>query len=220
VGEAGTEQDAALVRAAKAGDRAALVTLWHRHRPWLAAVILQHKPASVELEDLLQDVAAQLVAKLSSVSEPAALVGWLKATAVNAARWAGRKHEVRERHARLVGQGALARAAEAAGLAEPEARAGEMGGRVAGGAQRSAGAVLELARGLPAEYGEPLLLRAVQGLSYRQIGAILGLPESTVETRIARGRRMLREAAVRGSVAGIRVRGDGAGVSAGAGRAG
>lgn len=224
-----TEHDAPLVVAAQAGDRAALAALWHRHRPWLAAVILQHKPTSVEVEDLLQDVAGQLVAKIGSISEPGALVGWLKVTAVNTARWAGRKHEVRERHARAVGEGALAR------VSDSRERLGEGGGGAAGGApgagaiagsaggftmtiagaERSAADVLSLARELPADYGEPLLLRAVQGLSYRQIGAILGLPESTVETRIARGRRMLREAALRGSAVGVRVRGDsgGAGVA-------
>jgi DNA-directed RNA polymerase specialized sigma24 family protein len=32
-------------------------------------------------------------------------------------------------------------------------------------------------------------------MSYREIGQVLGLPETTIETRIARARRMLREAA-------------------------
>ena len=48
---------------------------------------------------------------------------------------------------------------------------------------------------LPDGYREPLFLKAVQGLSYRNIAEILGLPETTVETRIARARRMLRDAA-------------------------
>jgi DNA-directed RNA polymerase specialized sigma24 family protein len=38
-------------------------------------------------------------------------------------------------------------------------------------------------------------LKAVHNLSYREIGLVLGLPETTIETRIARARRMLREAA-------------------------
>jgi len=54
---------------------------------------------------------------------------------------------------------------------------------------------MELARELPDGYREPLLLKCVRGLSYRQIGELLGLPETTVETRIARGRKMLRERA-------------------------
>lgn len=54
---------------------------------------------------------------------------------------------------------------------------------------------MTLAMQLPDGYREPLLMKAVQGMSYREIGEVLGLPETTVETRIARGRRMLRELA-------------------------
>ena len=53
--------------------------------------------------------------------------------------------------------------------------------------------LLERALGLPPEYREPLLLRCVRALSYQQISAILDLPVTTVETRLARARRMLRE---------------------------
>lgn len=224
-----TDEDGPLVRAAQAGDRDALCALWERHRGWLSAVILQHKPASVELEDLLQDVATQLVGKLSTISEPSALVGWLKSTAVNTARWAGRRHEVRERHARAVVDVALARSARDSAGADAGAGIAARGGTAGAaeravvtsdGAERTALQVLELARGLPAEYAEPLLLRAVQGLSYRQIGTIMGLPESTVETRIARGRRMLREAALRGSVQGVEVRGEATCAARGAGAVG
>ena len=46
---------------------------------------------------------------------------------------------------------------------------------------------------LPGEYREPLLLRCVRSLSYQQISLILDMPVTTVETRLARARRMLRE---------------------------
>ena len=42
-------------------------------------------------------------------------------------------------------------------------------------------------------YREPLLLRCVRALSYQQISEVLDLPITTVETRLARARRMLRE---------------------------
>ena len=62
--------------------------------------------------------------------------------------------------------------------------------------------ITDLLDQLPDGYREPLLLKAVQGLSYRQIGHILGLPDTTVETRIARGRKMLRELAAGEAVPG------------------
>ncbi|MCU0689660.1 MAG: sigma-70 family RNA polymerase sigma factor [Phycisphaerales bacterium] len=200
--------DAALVIAAQRGDRGALDALWARHRGWLVAIVLRHKPASADVEDLLQDVAAQLVSKLHTITDPGALPGWLRTTAINAARWAGRKQGVRQRAGEVRGIDAHDAAQHIAApptsnWAGPEASASST--HEASGV--SAQTVLDLARQLPAEYAEPLLLRAVQELTYAQIGQILGLPESTIETRIARGRRMLRQAALRGSVEGVRVRG-------------
>jgi RNA polymerase sigma-70 factor (ECF subfamily) len=48
-----------------------------------------------------------------------------------------------------------------------------------------------------AELGEPfksiVILREVQGLSHREIGEALGIPEATVRVHLHRGRRKLRE---------------------------
>jgi RNA polymerase sigma-70 factor (ECF subfamily) len=54
--------------------------------------------------------------------------------------------------------------------------------------------VLEAIRALPALYREPFVLRHLQGWSYRQIAETMGLPVDTVETRLVRARRLLREA--------------------------
>jgi len=41
---------------------------------------------------------------------------------------------------------------------------------------------------LPAAYRETMILRDVQGLSYREIGEVTGVPIGTVMSRLARGR--------------------------------
>ena len=46
---------------------------------------------------------------------------------------------------------------------------------------------------LPLAYREPLMLRCVRAMSYQQISDVLDLPVTTIETRLARARRMLRE---------------------------
>jgi RNA polymerase sigma-70 factor (ECF subfamily) len=46
---------------------------------------------------------------------------------------------------------------------------------------------------LPEIYRTVIALRAQHGLSYLEIAAVLGLPVRTVETRIARGMRALRD---------------------------
>jgi RNA polymerase sigma-70 factor (ECF subfamily) len=45
---------------------------------------------------------------------------------------------------------------------------------------------------LPAHYRSALVLRCVEGLSYREIAQLLGVPDSTIETWIHRGRLKMR----------------------------
>lgn len=181
--QVGGNQGDRLVSLARAGDTEAVRALWSENRRWVAAVIMAHKPARADVDDILQDVAATLCQKVGDVTDDAAFRGWLRMVAVNAARLAGRKQEVRLRHAsqHAAMQGDDTRLGAQSTIALP----GQMG--------EEAHRILEAARSLPEDYSEPLLLRAVQGLSYRSIGQIMGLPETTIETRIARARRMLRE---------------------------
>ena len=53
--------------------------------------------------------------------------------------------------------------------------------------------LVDICAQIPDGYREPLLLKAVRGMSYREIGEVLNLPETTVETRIARARKKLAE---------------------------
>lgn len=164
-------------RAAK-GERDALAEVWRANRRWLAAVLAAHAPRGVDVEDLLQDVAETLVAKCHHIRDPGSLRGWLRVVAINAARMAGRSRGVEFRAAR---EHALEH-----GLRSPAARHGDDD-------REQALETLELIGRLPPLYAEPLLLQSAQGLSQRQIAELLDVPETTVETRLARGRRMLRE---------------------------
>jgi RNA polymerase sigma factor (sigma-70 family) len=181
-----------LVRAAMAGDRLALRALWEEHRRWVAAVIMAHKPKAADLDDLLQEVAVSLIAKIHTLTDPAAFPGWLRMVALNAARLAGRKTTVGPR---ITSETNLGGGTEGRMSAEPASGAAAQAS-LRPVVSEEARRLFELAMGLPADYREPLLLRTVQELSYQQISAITGLPETTIETRIARGRRMLRELAL------------------------
>lgn len=46
---------------------------------------------------------------------------------------------------------------------------------------------------LPAEYREALVLREIEGLSYKEIAAVSAVPIGTVMSRLARARRQLRK---------------------------
>lgn len=165
------------VAGAIAGDRDALRRVWQEHRRWVAAILIAYKPREAEVEDLLQVVAVQVVRKIGELRDTGAFKPWLRTVAINAARAEGRKVTRRGPTLRLTS----------------ETESAHNGSSVDG--RDEAERLMELARELPEGYREPLLMRCARGMSYKQIGAILDLPETTVETRIARGRRMLRELA-------------------------
>lgn len=175
------------VAAAVRGDADAVQRVWMDNRRWVAAVILAHKPREAELEDLLQDVAMTFVRTIGKLRDQATLKPWLRTVAINAARAAGR---TTKRRRRVLGP----RVEDLApGAAVERGRNQGADDAVAQGEQ--AGRLTVLAAKLPDGYREPLILKCVRGMSYRQIGELMGLPETTIETRIARGRRMLRELA-------------------------
>jgi RNA polymerase sigma-70 factor (ECF subfamily) len=170
--------EARLFARAAEGDREAIGEVWRANRRWIAAVLAAHAPRGADIDDLLQEVASTLITKCHHLRDAASLRGWLRVVAVNTARMAGRSLSAEIRTQR--------------GLAELR-RGLERGANAASRAASDAGEMLALLSRLPQQYAEPLLLQATQGLSQRQIAELLDVPETTVETRLARARRMLRQ---------------------------
>ena len=170
--------EARLFERAAAGERDALAEVWRANRRWLAAVLAAHAPRGVEVEDLLQDVAETLVAKCHHIRDATSLRGWLRVVAINAARMAARSKGVERRAVR---EHAL------------EHELTRTAAQRKDDDREHARETLELIARLPPLYTEPLLLQSAQGVSQRQIAELLDVPETTVETRLARARRMLRE---------------------------
>ncbi len=158
------------------GDRVAMDALWHEHRRWIAAVLLAHKAPEDHVEDLLQEVAMTVVAKIKTLRDTRHIRAWLRTVAINAARASARARRARPKLAVLAVDPLGPDAADAA--VDDEARR-----------------LMTLATRLPETYREPLMLRAIHGMRGRHIAEIMNLAEATVETRIARARRMLRELA-------------------------
>jgi len=170
-----------VVESAIAGDREALNLLWQQCRRWVAAILLAHKPRETDLEDLLQVVAMQVCRKITTVKEPKAFKSWLRTVAINAAREDGRKTSRRKKSMlKLVG------------IEQTNHSSPLSADSIAADSDESQ-RIYRAAMSLPAGYREPVLLRCVRSMSYQQIGDVLDLPATTIETRIARGRRMLRE---------------------------
>ncbi|MBI1303687.1 MAG: sigma-70 family RNA polymerase sigma factor [Phycisphaera sp.] len=170
--------EARLFARAAEGDREAIGEVWRANRRWIAAVLAAHAPRGADIDDLLQEVASTLITKCHHLRDAASLRGWLRVVAVNTARMAARSlsSEIRTQRGFADLRRGLERGIQGAARAATDAR--EM---------------LALLSRLPQQYAEPLLLQATQGLSQRQIAELLDVPETTVETRLARARRMLRE---------------------------
>lgn len=160
------------------GDRVAIAEVWRANRRWIAAVLVAHAPRQADVDDLLQEVAATLVSKCHHIRDASSLRGWLRMVAVNAARMAARSASIERRSLRVMAQmkPAILRKEprETLSVANEEMRE-------------------QLSR-IPPLYAEPLILQSMRGLSQRQIAELLDVPETTIETRLARARRMLRQA--------------------------
>lgn len=178
--------DPGLIARARDGDRSAQQELWRSHRRWVAAIVLAHRPRTIEVDDLMQDVAIRFISRLSTLRDPAAFRPWLRQIIINVCRGAARGVKPTLRLV-TTERGHEPGEAVSAPLSR-DGRADEEPAR-----RDAAQLVLAQAMSLPPDYREPLLLRCVRGLTYQEIGSILGLPVTTIETRLARARRMLRE---------------------------
>ena len=183
------KSDEQLVRQASEGDQAAQQCLWNRHKRWVAAIVLAHRPRSIDVEDLMQEVAVKFIDKLDTLRDAEAFRPWLRQIVINACRGAARSLRPtlslvdRERDD-ATGTGAADVGPPASDEESNEAQVDR---------RDAVDCVLRYVLTLPSEYREPLLLRCVRSLTYQQIGEILDLPVTTVETRLARARKMLRE---------------------------
>ena len=57
--------------------------------------------------------------------------------------------------------------------------------------------VANAVQNLPQEFRRVVLLRDIEGLSYREIADILDIPQGTIMSRLSRGRRMLAKTLIR-----------------------
>jgi len=172
-----------VIQAAIAGDRGALDQLWRQSRRWVGAILLAHKPREADIEDLLQVVAMQVCRKISMVHEPKAFKSWLRTVAINVAREEGRKVNRCKRS--MIGLTGMVRIRQ-------NQKDLESGDAIMTDWDESQ-CVFQAVMSLPLGYREPVLLRCMRSMSYQQIGEVLDLPVTTIETRLARGRKMLKE---------------------------
>jgi RNA polymerase sigma-70 factor (ECF subfamily) len=167
------DSDADLIQRWRAGDESAFEAVVRRWEPALARFLSRLAPPE-QVPDLLQEVFLRVYRAGPAYRENGHFSTWLFRIALNAARDAGR----RSRPVQPLKTEEPAASGEAASL-ECERR--EL-------AELLAQAVAEL----PAEQREVLALRHDRGMSFEDMGRILGVPASTLKSRFSSALTRLR----------------------------
>lgn len=171
--------DEELVVRVRQGDPDAFRQLVEKHQAFVYSIALQVAQRREAAEDIAQEVFLRLYRTIAGYRGEARFTTWLYRIAANAA--ADYMRQQRRRPAAVL----LDRVKEwlADRREEPEAALLRKERQVS---------VQELLAGLPDKYRLILYLYHYRQLTYEEIGAICGLPVKTVETRLYRGRSMLK----------------------------
>jgi len=154
-----------VVTAAKAGDRSAFAELYRRFHRAVHGMVLA-RVAYGDAADLVQDVFAIALERLSELADSSAFPGWILSIARN----------------RSINHAQQARPSdELVDLPAPITRRAEV-------AQ-----ALAALRALPDAYRETMILRFVEGLTGPEIAEQTGLSAGSVRVNLHRGMRLLRE---------------------------
>ena len=176
--------DAELVAEVLSGREAAFTALMRRHKSWLFLFVRRHVTTSEDAYDIVQEAFASAWGALKSYDRARPFDIWLRRIALNKCRDRGRREAVRRRAFALVG--IAPEAVEQVPDAAPGAEAASIGGE----ALRRLNAAIAA---LPAALREPLVLTAIEGLSHKEAGEMLGLNPKAVETRVYRAKKRLAE---------------------------
>ncbi len=176
---------AELVKRARAGDRQAFRVLVHRSYVPALRVAGRILRDVGEAEDAVQEAFVQAWRSLPELREDSSARAWILAIVRNVALTRGRSSRRRQARIRIAESPAdLERLASLLTSSEPlpedAAAAAELGR-----------AVWRLVDELEDIYRLPLLLRAVDGMSYEDLAEVFGVPTATVATRLRRARQQL-----------------------------
>lgn len=167
-------EDHGLVIAAREGDRAAFGLLYDRYARMVHGILFARVPPR-EVDDLLQEVFLAAMRQLHALRDTARFGAWLATITRNRANDYYRRTGPEEARTEPV-------------LDDEHAERGNDHEQ-----EQEAAIILEMIRGLPETYREPLILRLVEGMTGPEIAERTGLTHGSVRVNLCRGMQMLRE---------------------------
>ena len=176
------EQDAALVGAARGGDRAAFATLLARHQPLLLAMCRRALGDDDRAEDAAQEAVLQAWLSLDRLRQPERFGSWLVGIGLNVCR----------RWQRSQGRDAWSWEAMLGGRRLPELVDTTPGPADLAEAAELRAWVDRAVAGLPPGQRTAVMLHYLAGLTQAETAAHLGIEVGTVKTRLHKARANLR----------------------------
>jgi RNA polymerase sigma-70 factor (ECF subfamily) len=176
-----SDQD--LTARAVKGDQAAFATLMQRHKGWLFRFVRRYVGEAEEAYDVVQESFASAWIALSRYDPHRPFDVWLRRIALNKCRDRARKAAVRRVLFGVAG----------APESRPESPDPAVGPDAAAASRRALARLEAAIATLPRGLKEPLVLTALEGLSHKEAGDVLGMNAKAVETRVYRARKQLAQ---------------------------
>jgi RNA polymerase sigma-70 factor, ECF subfamily len=178
-----------------ARDESAFNALVRTYERRVFALIVRMIGSRAEAEDLAQEVFVQVFKAIGSFRGESKLSTWIYRIAINLSK--NRSKYLRVRHASQQEQlESLEERLPQMDAGRPNVGPIDRPDELAAGRQLEH-IVQEAILNLEPTFRECLVLRDIEDLSYGEIGAITGLPEGTVKSRIHRARAQLKELVMR-----------------------
>lgn len=179
---ADTGTDADLVERARQGEDAAFSVLVGRHKGWVYRFVMRYVGREDEALDLVQESFFAAWLALSSYDAGRPFGAWLRQIALNKCRDHGRRRKVRRMLSVFIGgdEHDLPEVVDESAGPERLVESWQDVDQLEAAIQK-----------LPRSLKEPLLLTALEGLSHREAGEVLGLNAKAVEMRVYRARHQL-----------------------------
>jgi RNA polymerase sigma-70 factor (ECF subfamily) len=182
-------EDRALIERCRRGDRRAFDRLVLKYQRMIVALCVRLMGDAADGQDAAQETFVKAYRNLDGFKGEARFSTWLYQIALNTCRNLQRSwwSALRRRFVRIDAAiesdegGRLPQIGDTRLSPEKDLEAG-----------RIAGAVRAGLAGLSPIHRELIVLRDIQGLSYEEIGAMTGLSEGTVKSRLSRGRESLQ----------------------------
>jgi RNA polymerase sigma-70 factor (ECF subfamily) len=174
------QNESALVCAAQRRDKEALQLLLTRNWSWLKGLVFSIVGDAGEVDDVLQDICVRVITKIDTLREPERFRPWLAVMA--------RRQALRHRQRKAQRPGPLS---EELIQLKDDPKARQLLENLEQKEQYQQ--IAEAVRALPEKYRQVFMLKYSGDLTYGQIAEILDIPITTMQIRLVRARRMIRD---------------------------